>query len=318
MNPGRIDVHSHYFGGLMARMLAQAPPLPGGVTLDDWTTESALAFMDRQGIAAQVLSVPLPFTHPIGEMQPAQVVHRLNEELAEVVRDNPDRFGAFASLPLSSSTAAVRELSHALDDLGLDGVVLPSNADGHYLGEEWFEPVLAELARREVATFVHPTDCPGIAALGFGRPSSVLEFPMDTARTITNAIYGGVFRRHPGLKLVLGHGGGALPSLAWRISVHLELGRGPNDDPGVDRAHVADVLRRLHYETAIASAPHSLRPVLEVTGPENVLFGSDWPAAPESAVAEMVEQLVAFDGFTTDERVDVDRNNALRLFPRLA
>jgi hypothetical protein len=56
--------------------------------------------------------------------------------------------------------------------------------------------------------------------LGFGRPSSVVEFPFDTARNITNGLYTGLFQRLPRLRLILAHCGGVLPSLAWRIGEH--------------------------------------------------------------------------------------------------
>jgi hypothetical protein len=81
----------------------------------------------------------------------------------------------------------------------------------------------------------------------------VIEFPLDTARNITNAIYRGVFRRHPGLCLILAHCGGALPTLGWRIAEHTAMGRGP-EDADVDRGHVTEVLRGLFYETALGRA----------------------------------------------------------------
>ncbi|ART67313.1 hypothetical protein BTO20_00685 [Mycobacterium dioxanotrophicus] len=71
--------------------------------------------------------------------------------------------------------------------------MLTSNVGGHYFGQPYLEPVLAELARREVPVFVHPTECREAAELNFGRVGSIVEFPMDTGRNITNAILTGVF-----------------------------------------------------------------------------------------------------------------------------
>ncbi|MFF1731082.1 hypothetical protein [Streptomyces sp. NPDC058247] len=119
--------------------------------------------------------------------------------------------------------------------------------------------------------------------LGFGPPSSIVEFSFDTARTITNALYTGVFQRHPGLRLILAHCGGALPTLGWRIGEHAVMGRGP-EDADIDPAHVAEVLRGLHYETALAGS----------------------------------RNLTGFDGFTEGELRGVERDNALRQFPRFA
>ncbi|WP_405674720.1 amidohydrolase [Streptomyces sp. NBC_01511] len=139
----------------------------------------------------------------------------------------------------------------------------------------------------------------------------------DTARTITNALYTGVFQRHPGLRLILAHCGGTLPTLGRRICEHTVMGCGP-DDADIDPAHVAQVLRGLYYDTALAGSRNSLLPTLEVTTPDHIFFGTDWPAAPEPTVVRNTDDLTAFDGFTRDELRSVERDNALTLFPRLA
>jgi predicted TIM-barrel fold metal-dependent hydrolase len=59
-------------------------------------------------------------------------------------------------------------------------------------------------------------------------------------------------------------------------------------------------------------------PTLEVTSANHILFGTDWPAAPEPTVVRNIANLTSFDGFTKDELRGVERENALRLFPRLA
>jgi 6-methylsalicylate decarboxylase len=239
----------------------------------------------------------------------------INEGNAELIAKHPGRFGAFASLPADGPEQALTELAYALDELRLDGVVLTSNVAGHYFGDPFLEPVLAELEHRQVPVFVHPVDSPCIEVLGFGRPSSIVEFPFDTARNITNGLYTGFFQRHPGLRLILAHCGGALPTLGWRIGEHTVMGRGPND-ADIDPTHVAEVLHGLYYETALAGSRHSLLPTLQVTTAEHILFGTDWPAAPEPTVVRNIANLTSFDGFTTEQLRGVERDNALRLFPR--
>jgi predicted TIM-barrel fold metal-dependent hydrolase len=289
----------------------------GGYTISvRWTPDAALAYMDRHDIAAQIVSMPLAFGGSAADPEfGTRMARMINEGGAELIAKHPGRFGAFATLPGDSADQALVELAYALDELRLDGVVLTSNVLGGYFGDPDLEPVLAELARREVPVFVHPTDCPHIDVLGFGRPSSIVEFPFDTARTITNAIYTGVFQRHPALRLILAHCGGALPTLGWRIGEHTVMGRGP-DDADIDPAHVAEVLRGLYYDTALAGSRNSLLPTLEVTTADHILFGTDWPAAPEPTVEHNIANLTSFDGFTEDDLRGVERDNALRLFPR--
>jgi predicted TIM-barrel fold metal-dependent hydrolase len=314
----RIDVHAHYIGGIAHHWFETfGHTMTGGFRIGEWTTTGALDFMAAHDIAAQILSFPRPLGARCGAPGgPAAFASQLNTEYADLIRDYPSRFGAFAALPLTTPDAALAEIGHALDTLSLDGVMLSSNAQGQYFGDPFFEPVLAELARRRMPVFVHPADAPHIDELGFGRPSSVIEFPLDTARNITHALYRGVFRRYPGLRLILAHCGGALPALGWRIAEHADMGRGP-DDAQIGRDHVEGVLRGLYYETALSASPHALLPVLQVTGTEHILFGTDFPAAPGFAIADNLAAWEKSGSLDETQRAAVERSNALRLFPRL-
>jgi predicted TIM-barrel fold metal-dependent hydrolase len=316
----RIDVHTHAISvDVVAELAARGFTPTGGYTISvQWTPEAALAYMDRHGITAQVVSMPMAFAGSDDDPEfGTRLCRMINEGNAELIAKHPGRFGAFASLPADGPEQALTELAYALDELRLDGVVLTSNVAGHYFGDPFLEPVLAELERRQVPVFVHPVDSPCIDVLGFGRPSSIVEFPFDTARNITNGLYTGLFKRHPGLRLILAHCGGALPTLGWRIGEHTVMGRGPHD-ADIDPNHVAEVLHGLYYETALAGSRNSLLPTLEVTTADHILFGTDWPAAPEPTVVRNIANLTRFDGFTADELRGVERDNALRLFPRFA
>ncbi|NUP03976.1 MAG: amidohydrolase [Nonomuraea sp.] len=315
----RIDVHAHYLGGTVGTLFSSGFTLAGGYKISArWTPEAALAFMDRHEIATQILSAPWPFAGTAEDPEFARRFCRsVNEEYAELIAAHPGRFGAFAAVPLDDPDTMLAEIAHGLDELGLDGVMLNSNSLGHYFGQPFYEPVLAELDRRRIPVFLHPTDCPHVDVLGFGRPSSVCEYPFDTARNIVNAIYTGVFLRHPDLKLILAHAGGALPTLGWRIAEHTTMGKGPGD-ADIDPAHVTAVLRGLYYETALAGSAHSLLPALQVTGADHLLFGTDWPAAPEATVDRNIANLTAFEGLSAAQSAEVDRGNATRLFSRFA
>lgn len=314
----RIDVHSHYLGGLVLEWLSASGFRPkGSGQMVPWSVEAAMEFMDRHAIATQILSVAFGFGEPTDPDVAPPPAWKINEAFADIIRDHPDRFGAFAALPFTSADASLAEIDYALDVLKLDGIVLLSNVDGRYFGEPFFDPILAELSRRRVPVFVHPTDCPHVDVLGLGRPGSVIEFPMDTARNITNAIYRGVFQRYPGLRLILAHAGGVLPTLSWRIALNAGVAGGPRD-ADITAEHVAEVLRNLYYETALAGSPSSLLPALQVTSSDHILFGTDYPAAPGRAITDNTANLLAFNGFDKPQRHAVDRGNAEGLFPRFA
>jgi predicted TIM-barrel fold metal-dependent hydrolase len=319
----RIDVHCHYFGGAVRQWFATTGYRPtgtdtGSIKFPRWSVGGTLEFMDQHHIATQILSAPIPLVDRHGDDAfVARTAREINEDYAALIKEHPDRFGAFASLPFTTPEAALAEIAYALDELGLDGVLLMSNSGGRYLGHPFFEPILAELSRRQVPVFMHPDDCPHVDVLGFGRISAIVEYPMDTARAVNNAIFTGVFQRHPGLRLILAHGGGVLPTLGARVADLLELGRRA-DDAAIGPQHVADVLRDLYYETALAGSPNSLLPALHVTGHDHLLFGTDFPAAPGPAIDHNIESLMSCGELGEEQRADIERGNAARLFSRLA
>jgi 6-methylsalicylate decarboxylase len=139
----RIDIHTHAMSADVAAALAARGFKPtGGYEISvQWTPEAALAYMDRQGIAAQVVSMPMAFVGSDADRAfGTRTCRMINEAHADLIATHPGRFGAFASLPADGPEHALTELAYALDELNLDGVVLTSNVAGHYFGDPFLEP----------------------------------------------------------------------------------------------------------------------------------------------------------------------------------
>ena len=117
----------------------------------------ALAIMDEVGIAGAVLSVSSPHVSFLPAHEAAALCRAVNDYAADLCGRHPDRFGAYAILPLPDVAASLTELARALDDLSLDGVALPTHADGAYLGDAKFAPVLEALDARSATVFIHVT-----------------------------------------------------------------------------------------------------------------------------------------------------------------
>src|SRR5262249_10502975 len=134
MIPGKIDVHHHVLPPqFLADLARRGAQWTGGPAVPDWSVPMALETMDRCGIATAIAStVPqVPWGAPAAA---ARWARHCNEFLAGVIGDPPQRFGGFASLPLPDTEAACRELAHAYDVLGLDGVILMASYGVQYLG----------------------------------------------------------------------------------------------------------------------------------------------------------------------------------------
>ncbi|WP_063007645.1 amidohydrolase family protein [Nocardia kruczakiae] len=311
MTADRIDVHQHIVPRDYADWLRENGVVaPGGRDLPDWSPETALALMDRHSIATAILSLSTPGTH-LGDDGPARVwARRVNDTGADLVREHPDRFGLFATVPLPDVEGSVREIAHAYDELNADGVVLLANSHGIYLGDPRLEPVMAELDQRAAVAFVHPSDLPGPEVAGI--PPFAADFLLDTTRAATNLVLRGVPQRYPNIRFILSHAGGFVPYAAHRIAAAItaETGRNPLET-------LAD-LAGFYFDTALSASPAALPSLLAFAEPGHVLFGSDWPFAPDLAVGYFTGQLDAYPGLEDTGRAAINRGNALDLFPRLA
>jgi predicted TIM-barrel fold metal-dependent hydrolase len=239
----------------------------------------------------------------------------MNDHGAAIVVDHPDRFGLLASVPMGEPEGAIAEISRAMEELHADGFVIVTNYDGAYLGDPKFDPVFAELDRRSATVFLHPVQPAGYAEVACGRPGPVLEFPVDTARTVTDAVYVRLFQRYPNVRLILAHAGGALPILAARLAPVGTLSWVPNP-AGVTGEDITSQLASLYYDTAIAATPHSMLPLLQTTTADHVLFGTDYPPAGLTAIEANIAALDATPALTDAELADLAAT-ALRLFPNL-
>ncbi|MFE9063291.1 amidohydrolase family protein [Streptomyces violaceusniger] len=309
--PARIDVHQHIVPPIWAQTLAAHGLDSGGWAIPAWSPTDAIAMMDQQGIATGVLSVTSPGVHLGSDAQARDLARAVNEYGAEVVRDHPGRFGHFASVPLPDVDAALAETAHALDTLGADGIVLMSNAHGRYLGDPDFEPLWAEIDRRGATVFVHPAQPP--MPLLPGTPAPLADYVFDTTRTALNLVLNGVMSRYPDMRVILSHGGGFLPYAAYRFSGLTST--------VVDREREAeDILRdlkRFYFDTALSASPSALPALLTFAEPGHVLYGSDWPFAPQDTGTYYNHYLETYPDYAPGQAEAIDRGNAEALFPRL-
>ena len=305
----RIDAHGHlipeaYRAELARREVETGYPLPPA------TPEIFSEVMDRHGIDAAVVSLSPPgvwFDDPGLAKELSRLV---NEETAALVREQPARFAGLITLPLPDVDAAMAELTHGFDELGLDGVALLSNHAGTYLGDPAFDPIFDELERRGAYVFVHPIQ-PATPSPAPEVPIWVQEFPFDTTRAVTNLIYSGTLERCPSIRMQIAHLGGAAPFLAHRIGEW--AGREPARAEAAPAGALA-YLRRLYYDTGLANNPIALAAVRELTGLDQIVFGTDWPYAVLPEGGDPAPDL----GLTPADRAAVDGTNVAVLVPRLS
>jgi aminocarboxymuconate-semialdehyde decarboxylase len=270
--------------------------------------DGILAVQAARGIDRVVLSpwVPLLF----GEAEPAEALERAriqNAGLAALVRARPDRVSALGAVPLQDAEAAAAELEALMAGGELAGVELPARVAGAYLGDDRFLPFWAAAERTGALVFIHPTTRGfGVAALDDYYLWNTVGNPLETTIAAAHMVMAGLLERHPGLRVVLAHGGGALPALRGRL-------RHAHSSQPHARARLQgspeESLRRFFYDTVTHDAA-LLAELIAFAGADHVLLGTDYPFDMADAAAVETVRACRLDA---DDEAAVLGGNAERL-----
>ena len=303
----RIDVHHHHTPPPYVAALT-AKNIPGPVR--DWTPEKSIADMDKAGVATALTSITTPALRFLDEAGARRLARECNEYTARLVTDSRGRFGMFAAMPMPHVEGTLQEIAYALDTLGADGIGLLTSYGDKWLGDPAFTPVLEELNRRRAVVYTHPTTANGCGNLIPDVPESIIEWGTDTTRTIASLVFSGAAARFRDVQLIFSHGGGTLPFLTERF-LRLPLinkSLAPRVPNGVEHE-----LKRFYYDTAQAAHPYALASLTKLIPVSQIVFGTDFPYR---TAAEHVKGLTDY-GFSASDLQSIDRDNALRLLPRL-
>ncbi len=307
---GWVDVHAHFYPPeseeqIQARWEAMKQACWATAAPPRWDPDTTLAYMDRTGIAMQMLSnIP----------KKLEALRASNDYGASLVKEHPARFGLLAALPTDDPEAALEEVRRGYGKLHADGFAVTCRYNDVYLSDRRLDPVWASLDRRRAVVFAHPDAYgPGV----MGRPVALMEVAFETARTFVDMLYAGVFRRYPNIRFVVSHCGGALPALSGRLLLLGNENWVPNPEritPNEMRQH----LRRLHLDTA-ATCPTTLGAALAMTTADKLVYGSDCgvPCTTDATMDANIEALRGYPGLTR-EQVEAIGRGALRLFPAAA
>ena len=289
-----VDAHAHV---IVPELLRDAAPeeawrpsvsRSGGaqvVELDGRTIRSAVhEFVDLDGIFAAEQAagidhvvlcpwVPLLFLDaPAAEG--AARCRLQNDALAELVRARPDAVSALGAVPLQEPELAAAELEALMAAGELRGVEIAASVGGTFLGDERFEPFWEAAESTSALVFIHPT------TRGFQGPAfadyylwNTVGNPFETTITAAHMVMAGVMERHPDLRVVLAHGGGALPALRGRL-------RHAHAAVAAARARLTEPpeasIRRFYFDT-VTHDPAVLRALAGFVGADHIVLGTDHP-----------------------------------------
>jgi uncharacterized protein len=294
-----IALEEHFWTPELAAPPGTGPLAVWGQRVDDQLRDlgrGRLADMDANGIDLQVISHVAPAAQGLAGAAGIARAREANDRLAAAVRAHPDRFAGFATLPTADPRAAADELERAVYDLGLIGALVNSTlgSNGAFLDDARFAPLLERFERLDVPLYLHPAP-PSAAlreALYHGLPPAVAArlatgawgWHAEAGLHVLRMIATGVFDRHPGVRMIVGHCGEMVPFMLDRIDAMLR--------PDSIALKPSDCFRRNIWVTT--SGLFSLPPVLctvQVLGVDRVLFSVDYPFGDNAAGRALLDTL---------------------------
>lgn len=297
-----IDFHAHY---LVQDILDEChryspatgfgahPASPGIVRVFENMQDPRriVADMDRMGITKMVLSSstvlsPTSWAEPAVE---AGYARRLNDVIAEWVRQTPERIIGSFVLPLQDMRLALAEFTRAVDELGLRVVNVSSNVRGTYLGDPAFDPFWEAVQDRGIVAFMHPEGpkCEWFQKYGFWNSLGV---SFEEAKFLASMIFDGMLERFPRLKIVVTHAGGYFPHYMGRLDKNAK--NMPNNMKNMTRLP-SEYLGNFIYDTCVYD-PSVLTSAVKVLGADHLTLGSDY-AVGETDPVGMIERCDALN-----------------------
>lgn len=260
-------------------------PMNAGETLSN--TGQRLKDMDEAGIDMQVLSLG-PGIEDYDAAFATSLAAKTNDELSEVVRQYPDRFAGLASIAPQDPEAAADELERAVVKLGLHGALVRSHSNGEHYDNRKYWGIFERAEQLGVPIYIHPRE-----------PSPGMIKPYETYRELTGAMWGygaegglhamrlicsGIFDKYPGLKIILGHMGEALPYWMWRMDA-----KGPGPASELKKRPSEYVKNNFFVSTSGMFFQPALLCAYLALGADNILFAVDYPAESSAEGKAFIE-----------------------------
>ena len=260
------------------------------ITDNVWDPKRRIEECDRVGVSMQVLStVPVMFSYWAKPADGLDLSRRLNDHIAEVVREHPKRFVGLATIPMQDPDLAAGELERCVHELGLRGAQIGTHVDANphsgrldilNLDNASLQPVWSAAEQAGAAIFVHPWDMVGKERMPNYWLPWLVGMPAETSLAICSMIFGGVFERFPKLRVAFAHGGGAFPFTAGRIehAFHVRPDLCATDSKANPKSYLAhgETPARFYVDSLVHD-PDALRLLIKLFGTKRIALGSDYP-----------------------------------------
>ena len=250
------------------QMATRAPKLTG-------VTER-LVDMDRMGVDIQaVCPAPYHFFYFTEPGYGAELAREVNEGIAQVAADTPDRFVGMGTVPLQDAQLAIKELNYCVKQLGMRGIEICTNVNGKNLTDPSLklDKFFARCEELGVVIFMHPLGYTQADRLTNHYFNNVIGNPLDSTVAVSHLIFDGVLQRYPKLKFVVAHGGGFIAHY-WARMDHAWRAR--PDCRTIIKNPPSSYLEKFYFDS-ITFDPEMLQRLIDKFGADHVVLGTDYP-----------------------------------------
>lgn len=202
----------------------------------------------------------------------AELCRVANDEISDIVNNNPRFLGGIAMLPMNNINEAVEIIENIKANPTLLGAQIFTRALGKSIADQQFEPVFSAAAKNHIPLLLHPVFDPR-------KPDNniVFSWEYELSNAMLQIVQADIFNKYPNLKIIVHHAGAMVPFFAGRIKYIL-----PEEQ--------AAAFHQFYVDTAILGNPPALKLTVDYFGEDHVLFGTDAPLgiAPAGATKEII------------------------------
>lgn len=240
-----------------------------------WDPVARLDDCQESGVSLQVIStIPVMFSYWAQPKHTYLLSRLLNDDIANVVQNNPKRFVGLGTIPMQDEKLAVKELERCIQDLRFPGIQIGSNINGKNLSSQKFFPIFEAAADLGSCIFVHPWNIMGKNQMEKYWLPWLVGMPAETSRAICSMIFSGIFEKLPNLRVAFAHGGGAFPATIGRIQ------HGYDSRPDLcaidNNVDPTDYLGKFWIDSLVHDFD-MLEFLLKKVGNKKIALGSDYP-----------------------------------------
>ncbi|MBC2327757.1 amidohydrolase family protein [Listeria booriae] len=307
----KIDLHAHYLSPGYKKFLHDYfDDLGDGVKTPAYEIETTLDIMSQTNIDYSVISISSPHPNTSEKESTIALIQEVNSYGALQQATYPDKIGFFASLPIPYIQASLETIDTALDEQHAIGFTLPTNARGVYLGDARLDAIMAKLNARSAIVAIHPNEPWTRDKNVAGEiPTPIMEFFFDTTRTVMNMLQNEIFTRYPNIRFIIPHGGAVLSLLVERVGLAQALNPALTDA----QVNLKDVMKNLYFDVAGFVLPQQLPALMDFIDVEKIVYASDTPYTPTSAVLNLAKVLEDTDLYSAEFKQKLFFENAQKL-----